>query len=332
MNEREAKQEVAEAGRMLLRERLVARTWGNLSCRTGTQSFAVTPSGLGYEQMTSDDVVLYDMARGAWSGPRKPSSEKHVHAAAYRQFPDAGFVIHTHQTYASALGLAGFDTLSPTDAERRALGGIALAKYGLPGTRRLGEHVAAALASGAHAVLMAHHGALLVGENREEAFERAKLLEALCRAACRGQPAGQENGPDRLAALAEPAGRSFRHVSYTAAPAVLETAESVRQFRAQLDDMAQMIGPRLTAVAPDADAVAKALETHSAVLVPGAGAVCRAKTQGDCEALRMLVEKACVCFLHTRALGVSADLSAFDARLMWIVYQKKYAKKIGGRT
>lgn len=330
MNEREARQAVADAGRMLLQEKLVARTWGNVSCRTGAQSFAITPSGLCYEGMTVDDVVLYDMAAGSWTGSRKPSSERGVHAAAYARFPEAGFVIHTHQTYASALGLAGFDAGSLAEGEKAALGGIARAKYGLPGTKRLRTNVTAALASGAHVVLMSQHGALIVGKDQAEAFERAKLLETICKAACRGQPEKAESGSKKLASLTERIRGVYPYIAYTAAPAVRETANLETPFRAQLDDMAQMIGPRLVKADTDESKIRKALKTHNAVLVSGLGAVCGAETEGDCEALRVLVEKACVSFLHTRALHVSAALSPIDAWLMRLVYQKKYSKKIGG--
>ena len=88
------------------------------------------------------------------------------------------------------------------------------------------------------------------------------------------------------------------------------------------------------AIAFDPRAVLAALKKHSAVLVydknGGAGALCRADSTGDCEALKLLVEKACVGFLHTRALGVSAKLSALHAMLMHMVYKTKYAKQIGG--
>ena len=98
--------------------------------------------------MTPEDVVCVDVATGAWEGGHKPSSEKGIHLAAYQVFPQAGFVIHTHQTYASALGLAGFDRLPITEAEHAALGGIALAEYALPGTKRITEGTVSALGQG----------------------------------------------------------------------------------------------------------------------------------------------------------------------------------------
>lgn len=332
MEQRDARQTVADAGRMLLREKLVARTWGNVSCRTGAQSFAITPSGLGYEGMTAEDVVLYDMTSGTWTGSRKPSSERGVHAAAYAKFPEVGFVIHTHQTYASALSLAGFDTLALTDGQKQALGGVAAAGYGLPGTKKLRRNVAAALASGAHTVLMAQHGALIAGRDRQEAFERAKLLEAVCASACMGQPSETDVGDaGKLAALAERAGTAFPHIAFTTASEVRE-ASKLAGFRAQLDDMAQMIGLRLKTVPADEGAIAEALAHSSAVLAANLGAVCRADTEGDCEALKLLTEKACVCLLHTRALGVRVRLSLPDAYLMRMVYCRKYSAKIGSGT
>jgi ribulose-5-phosphate 4-epimerase/fuculose-1-phosphate aldolase len=176
---------------------------------------------------------------------------------------------------------------------------------------------------------MTRHGALIVGADMDETFRRAKRLEDVCRSVCRGQPCGTEEDTAALAELAERVKEAFSHVAYTAAPAVRETAGSVRLFRAQLDDMAQMIGPRLIAVEPEAGAVETALKKRDALLVARFGAICRADTEGDCEALRLLVEKACVSFLHTRALGVSMVLPPLDALLMRSVYLNQYSKRIG---
>ena len=328
MNEREAKALVSDAGRMLLNEGLVARTWGNVSCRTGNNSFVITPSGLGYEGMTADDIVSYSMADGTYVGTRKPSSEKGVHAAAYASFADANFVIHTHQTYASALGVAGFERLALSADEETALGGVALAFYGLPGTKRLTKNVEKALASGAHCILMAHHGALIAGRDRAEAFERAKLLESVCQRATLGQPAETTADGAALEALAAAVKSDFPFIGTTNDAAVC-AASKYAPLHAELDDMAQMIGPKLAAVGNSAEAVREALIKHDAVFVENLGAIVRAKTLGDAEALKTLVEKASIVALHARASGKSARLSAVDANLMRFIYLKKYAKKIG---
>lgn len=331
MTEAEAKRLVAESGRMLLDEGLAARTWGNVSCRTGADTIVITPSGLGYENMAPNDIVAVNMATGEWSGGHRPSSELAVHLAAYRAFPEAGFVIHTHQVYASAIGLAPELTLPLAAEERAALGGVGLAAYGLPGTETLARNVARAFGEGAHAVLMAHHGAAIAGRDRDEAFRRAKLLEDVCRRACEGRP---EAAPDLDAAparrLTDAAASAFGHAAYTDAAPVLLCAADGGAVPAQLDDMAQMIGPRLCVAKPEERAVLRALRRRAAVLVPGVGAVCRADSAGDCRALCLLIEKTCVCRLHTEALGIGGRLSRRDVWAMRRVYLKKYSKRIGG--
>jgi L-fuculose-phosphate aldolase len=133
----------------------------------------------------------------------------------------------------------------------------------------------------------------------------------------------------KAAELQKLASGAFSHVAVTTEPAVVHTANSANMIRAQLDDMAQMIGPKLFCVNPEPEAVLKVLRRNSAVLVKGVGALCRADTRGDCEAQPILIEKACTGFLHTRALGVNVALSSLDALLMRTVYQMKYAKKAG---
>ncbi|MDO4571729.1 MAG: class II aldolase/adducin family protein, partial [Clostridia bacterium] len=264
MPEREA---VAAAGRRLLAEGLAARTWGNVSCRTGEASFVITPSGLSYERMRPEDVVPFDMRTGSWTGARQPSSEKGVHTAAYRRFPEAGFVVHTHQCFATAIGLAGFERLALSPEENEALGGVALAAYALPGSKKLQRRVESALASGAHCLLMAHHGALIAGRDAPEAFRRALLLETAARRACMGQPRdGDEAASGAGAALLAGARARFGHAALADTPAVLAAAR-LGAFRAELDDMAQMIGPRLAAAR--AETALRLLERHAAVLVPG---------------------------------------------------------------
>lgn len=336
MNEIEAKSLVARFGRMLLTEGLVARTWGNMSCRIDENRMAITPSGLSYEIMTADDVVCLNMSSGEWEGRLPPSSEKGVHIAAYRGLDDAEFVIHTHQVYASAIGLTGIEGLSLSTEEESTLGGIAVADYGLPGTKKLAQNVAQALRGGAHVVLLARHGAVIVGKNHEQTFQRARLLEAVCRRACMGQPADDQCADKLLfnkelsESLMKSVKDKYEHVAYTSAPPVLACAEGGKTIRAQLDDMAQMIGPRLPIVMPDEKAIIDALEKKEAVLVPGVGAICRTSTDEDSAAMCLLTEKACISWLHTQAMGINKHLSWFDTRLMRSIYLKKYSKMVRG--
>ena len=329
--EAHAKRFVAEAGRMLLDEELAARTWGNVSCRTAENAMVITPSGMSYETMQAEDIVPFNLDTGEWTGTRKPSSEKLIHIAAYRAFPEAGFVLHTHQTYASAIGLSGFDTLELSDEERLDLGGVALSPYGLPGSKKLAGNVTAAFESGAHVVLMARHGAVIAGRDREEAFFRAKLLEQVCKRTCKGQ--GASNAPlnETFARQLDAAANSaYGCAAVGTALPLVKCASTFESITAQLDDAAQMIGARIVTIGNGERAVIAALARREIVLVPGVGAVCHATDAEDCRALLRLAEKACVCFLHTYARGDNSRLSPVDTMLMRMIYLKKYAKKIGG--
>lgn len=90
---------------------------------------------MDYGSIAPEDIALCDLATGKWTGPRRPSGERAVHALAYSMFEDVNFVIHTHQTYASALGLCGYKPGCFTGEERQQLGGVTVAGYGLPGTK-----------------------------------------------------------------------------------------------------------------------------------------------------------------------------------------------------
>ncbi|MBE5900418.1 MAG: class II aldolase/adducin family protein [Lachnospiraceae bacterium] len=301
MEEEVLRQQIVDTGLTLLQEGLVARTWGNVSGRVDRKHFLITPSGLSYTLTQPIDLALYDMEAKTYTGAYKPSSEKGIHAAAYENFPEAGFVIHTHQTYASAFSVAGFKQLKMTPEEKRRLGGIAEAAYGLPGTGKLKNAVEACFKRGAHTVLMKHHGTVVVGRNQQEAMERVRLLEEICMRNYKGHN------------IKEPASIAYSRLG--------------RPLPAQLDDMAQMIGREIPVVRGD---VKEALLHHNAVISPRVGIYVKGKDKEDTEALKILVEKAAVTALHCRSLGGGKKLSRFDITLMHLVYEYKYSKKKGG--
>ena len=185
MEDQELRKLVADTGRELLEKKLVARTWGNISARKDATHFAISPSGLGYEGMTPEDVPIYNLTDGTYEGPRKPSSEKKIHASAYQIFDDVNFVIHTHQDYATAVGLVGSDILEMTDEEKEILGEIRVAAYGLPGTKKLKYNVEEAMLKGSKVVLMLHHGAVIGGVDKDDAVHKAMVLETVCERAVR---------------------------------------------------------------------------------------------------------------------------------------------------
>lgn len=331
MNVNEAKKIVAESGMMLLNAGLSARTWGNISCKTGADSMVITPSGLGYEGMSSDDIASVNIETGEWEGKLKPSSEKGVHISAFKIFSDVEFVIHTHQSYASAIGLAGFEKISITDEERALLGGIELAGYGLPGTKKLANNISTAFLKGAHTVLMAHHGAVVAGKNREEAFNRAVLLEEICKRNCKGQPESEINISKELEKeIINKLINEVSHVRISSSQEALLCAQNGQDVPAELDDTAQMIGTKIPIINNEITNIVEALKKNETILVRDIGAISKANTEQDLDAMSLLATKSCICFLHTRALGINAKISFIDARLMRFVYKKKYSKKIEG--
>ncbi len=178
----EAKSEVVKAGLELVKSGLIARTWGNVSCRVDDEYFVITPSGRSYESLTPDDIVLVKIEDCSYESEIKPSSEKGIHAMAYKLRSDVNFVIHTHQKNASAVSFLGYDINMVPEESRDIIGSdIPVASYGLPGTGKLRKGVTAAIErSDSKAIVMAHHGALCMGADYDDAFKVAAELEKVC--------------------------------------------------------------------------------------------------------------------------------------------------------
>jgi L-ribulose-5-phosphate 4-epimerase len=96
--------EVLAANLALPEHGLVKLTWGNVSgLDRDAGVMAIKPSGMAYDGMTADDIVLVDLASSeVISGERRPSSDTPTHLALYRALPEIGGIVHTHSTYATA--------------------------------------------------------------------------------------------------------------------------------------------------------------------------------------------------------------------------------------
>ncbi len=140
MNLRKAREIVVLAGKQLVESGLIARTWGNVSCRISETQFVITPSGRAYETLTPDEIVLVNIEDCSYVGNLKPSSEKGIHAEVYKRRRDINFIIHTHQINASMVSpLQTY--IDVTDPELAAIIGprVPGAAYGLPGTKKTDE-------------------------------------------------------------------------------------------------------------------------------------------------------------------------------------------------
>ncbi|UUZ90586.1 L-ribulose-5-phosphate 4-epimerase [Paenibacillus sp. P25] len=102
------KQEVLEANLDLPKYRLVTFTWGNVSGIDREQGLVVIkPSGVPYEELKLEDLVVLDLEGRIVEGRLKPSSDTPTHLALYRAFPNIGGIVHTHSPWATSWAQAG---------------------------------------------------------------------------------------------------------------------------------------------------------------------------------------------------------------------------------
>lgn len=176
------KQQILEGGQRLLKEGLVARTWGNISIRVDDTHMLITPSGRPYEELAKDDIVLVNYHTSKHTGSVKPSSEKELHCEIYRTRKKVNAVIHTHQMNASTVAAAHREVPPILDDMTQIIGPtIRVADYALPSTKKITKKTVQAL-KGRNAALMANHGAVCVGRDLEEAFVVCQVLEKACKA------------------------------------------------------------------------------------------------------------------------------------------------------
>lgn len=104
----ELKREVFEANLELPKKGLVVYTWGNVSAINREKGLIVIkPSGVSYDEMTVDDMVVVDLDGNVVEGSLKPSSDTPTHLVLYKEFPEIGGVVHTHSTWATTFAQAG---------------------------------------------------------------------------------------------------------------------------------------------------------------------------------------------------------------------------------
>lgn len=102
------RQQIFEANMTLPRHGLVTYTWGNVSALDRARRLMIIkPSGVTYETMRADDMVVVDMQGNVVEGDYRPSSDTPTHLELYRRYPQIGGIVHTHSTHATAWAQAG---------------------------------------------------------------------------------------------------------------------------------------------------------------------------------------------------------------------------------
>ena len=357
----EASEKIIRAGHELTASGLIARTWGNISARISPTQFIITPSGKSYESLKPEDLVIVNIEDGeAPDASGKPSGEKGVHAEAYRLRPDVGFVIHTHQNYATALSVLGrqfhINKLNPKI--RKILGPfIPTARYGMSSTKKLADNIAFSINKypQAKSVLMACHGTVCMGRDYEDAFEIARTLEMVCKAKFRqivqsDYPKGADSKP--YADYEKTVLHRQIHEEYdqhyltfenekigclieTDAPYIKKMSSYGKNMRVFVDDLAQMAGTTIRCLPPDASEkeIAGALTgSAGAVLIKDRGAICAAGNEEDAEAVVMVLDKGCRAALLDRVISQTKDVrkatpvSRIGGAIEHAFYVAKYSK------
>jgi L-fuculose-phosphate aldolase len=204
-----ARTEIVEVGRRLYARGLIAGTEGNVSVRCG-EELVVTPGGVCKGFLAPEDLVTTDL-EGRPRGGGRATSEILMHAAVYRRRSDVGAVVHAHPPVATGFAVAGLSLDRPSLAEPVVtLGPVPVIPYETPSTSGLAERVADGIVA-AHALLLANHGALTVGEALFRAWERMETLEQFARISLVARLLGREreleaDDVERLEALRATAG------------------------------------------------------------------------------------------------------------------------------
>ncbi len=174
----EYKQKIVDAGNLMVSLGLTVGTWGNISVRdTETGLIYIKPSGMPYNQITVDDVVVMNSAMEVVDGHRKPSIEFHFHIAIMNARKDVNAVIHTHPIYSSAFAATRQDIPGISEDFVQIVGDKVInCKYALPGTPELGHNVVEALAD-RNAVMIPNHGTVSVGSDIDAALKICHVVE-----------------------------------------------------------------------------------------------------------------------------------------------------------
>jgi L-ribulose-5-phosphate 4-epimerase len=180
----ELREQVCALHAELVRSNLVAWTSGNVSARVpGEDLMVIKPSGVSYDDLTPENMVVCDLDGNALSEVYKPSSDTASHAYIYRAMPEVGGVVHTHSTYATAWAARGEAIPCVITAMADEFGGeIPLGPFAPIGDDKIGRGVVETLRGHrSPAVLMKSHGVFTIGGSARDAVKAAVMTEDVAR-------------------------------------------------------------------------------------------------------------------------------------------------------
>ena len=187
------KQRVFEQNIALVKHGLVVLTWGNVSAKDPeTGLVVIKPSGVPYDTMKAEDMVVVDLDGNVVDGSFRPSSDLPTHLYLYKQYPTLGGVVHTHSAYATAFAQSGREIVAYGTTHADAFYGNVPCARSLTDAEideayewNTGKVIAEAVtdAEAIPAVLVKNHGVFTWGKTPEKAVENAVTLEEVAKMA-----------------------------------------------------------------------------------------------------------------------------------------------------
>lgn len=189
----EEKKKIIKTGMTLDRYGLISLSGGNISSRMSTGEILISPSGMIYEDMVPDDVLVMDSEGSIIEGKRKPSSDTDAILYIFKHRTDVNATIHTHQPYATAISLIQDELeVNLTTLGNTCAGPVKVTPFSSAGSVEMGidtvNHIGDSLA-----VILAHHGVMTIGKDIKQALYAAVYLEECAK----GYLAARAVGPTR---------------------------------------------------------------------------------------------------------------------------------------
>jgi L-ribulose-5-phosphate 4-epimerase len=175
---KKARQTLADLHAQLWDAGLVVWSGGNISQRVD-DGFLIKPSGLDYDKLTPESMILCDLDGEVLAGDHKPSSDTAAHAYVYREMPQVGGVVHTHSNYACGFAAVGMPIPCILTAIADEFGGdIPVGPFAIIGDDSIGHGIVDTLRGHrSTAVLMRQHGVFTIGTDARNALKSAIMCE-----------------------------------------------------------------------------------------------------------------------------------------------------------